>query len=420
MTDDSKRPFKTKPPKTNFLDVKLTKKNKNKNKDNNWDEKNKSEVNKKDEDDEEQMIEKIKTMMKTKKNKGLGNNHKNGHNEITAEEINSFHEKNEKDFKEQQEETEDDDDEEMSTTKKPTTTTEKPITKKPVKEQVVQTSGFIEDGIKRKGVLKKRFPQAIIAGVKKSGTRALLSFLSRHPLVKSGGKEMHFFDKNDTYTKGLDWYLDQMPESYENELTIEKTPGYFVKPYVPKRIMEFSKSVKLIFIFREPVERAISDYAQALANEKQIKFERTVFTKTKPRKVNENTSKVNIGLYSKHLVNWLHYFPRMQMLFVNGNEFIKNPVPGLIKVQKFLDLPVLLNEKHFIYNKTKGFYCTLNNKEGHEVKCLGDSKGRTHPKVRDSALRKLKEFYKPWNERFFELIGEDYGWPTTKTVDKDE
>ena len=393
----------------------MTRKNKNKSEDNSDGKKPSTEDSDDDDDDEEQMVEKIKTMMKTK-NEGLVKNKKNG--EITAEEINEFHEKNTKDFEEQQEKAED---EEKSTTKIPDTvksTTKKPVT---VKKQVQTTTDeFIKDGIKRIGVLKKRFPQAIIAGVKKSGTRALLSFLSRHPLVKSAGREMHFFDKNETYAAGLDWYLDEMPESYENELTIEKTPGYFIKPYVPKRILEFSKSVKLIFIFREPVERAISDYAQALANEKQIKFERTVFTKTKPRKVNENSSKVNIGMYSKHLVNWLHYFPRMQMHFVNGNEFIKNPAPGLIKVQQFLGLPVLLNEKHFVYNKTKGFYCTLNNKEGHEVKCLGDSKGRTHPKVRDSALRKLKEFYKPWNERFFELIGEDYGWPTTKTVDKDD
>lgn len=50
----------------------------------------------------------------------------------------------------------------------------------------------------------KRLPQAIIIGVKKGGTRALLEFLKLHPSVRISGPEMHFFDKN--YHKGLEWY----------------------------------------------------------------------------------------------------------------------------------------------------------------------------------------------------------------------
>lgn len=51
---------------------------------------------------------------------------------------------------------------------------------------------------------KRRLPQAIIIGVKKGGTRALLEFLRVHPDVKATGPEPHFFDKH--YQKGLDWY----------------------------------------------------------------------------------------------------------------------------------------------------------------------------------------------------------------------
>ena len=354
-----------------------------------------------EEDEDEHLANKIKTMMEEKNHLHKVDNSRFGQKEITAEEIHDFHNNNAKDLEDHNSNEE--------------VTSETPTIKSQTSEKITLTTTVF----KPKGEFKKRYPQAIIAGVKKSGTRALLSFLSRHPMVKSAGKEMHFFDRNDTYKEGLDWYLDQMPESYENELTIEKTPGYFVKPYVPKRIYEFSKAVKLIFIFREPVERAISDYAQALANERQIKFEKTVLTKTKPRKVNGNSSKVNIGMYSKHLINWLQYFPRMQMLFLDGNKFIKNPVPGIIKVQKFLNLPVLLNEESFIYNKTKGFFCAKNisgsSSTVAEAKCLGDSKGRTHPRVKDSALRKLKEFYKPLNEKFFEIIGQTFDWSTVNS-----
>ena len=50
----------------------------------------------------------------------------------------------------------------------------------------------------------RRLPQAIIIGVKKGGTRALLEFLRVHPDVRAAGPETHFFDKY--YHKGFDWY----------------------------------------------------------------------------------------------------------------------------------------------------------------------------------------------------------------------
>lgn len=50
----------------------------------------------------------------------------------------------------------------------------------------------------------KTLPQAIIIGVKKGGTRALLEFLRVHPDVRAVGSEPHFFDR--FYHKGLEWY----------------------------------------------------------------------------------------------------------------------------------------------------------------------------------------------------------------------
>lgn len=50
----------------------------------------------------------------------------------------------------------------------------------------------------------KKLPQAIIIGVKKGGTRALLEFLRVHPDIRAVGAEPHFFDRN--YDNGLGWY----------------------------------------------------------------------------------------------------------------------------------------------------------------------------------------------------------------------
>ena len=55
-----------------------------------------------------------------------------------------------------------------------------------------------------KGTPRRRLPEAIIIGVKKAGTRALLEFLRIHPDVRAPGPEPHFFDRN--YDLGYDWY----------------------------------------------------------------------------------------------------------------------------------------------------------------------------------------------------------------------
>lgn len=56
---------------------------------------------------------------------------------------------------------------------------------------------------------EKKLPQAIIIGVKKGGTRALLEALRVHPDVRAVGNEPHFFDRH--YEKGMDWYRCAFP-----------------------------------------------------------------------------------------------------------------------------------------------------------------------------------------------------------------
>ena len=267
------------------------------------------------------------------------------------------------------------------------------------------------------GELKKRYPKAIIAGVKKCGTRALLSFLSAHPLIISAGSEKHFFEKDEKYNDwGFTWYLNDMPMSYESEMVIEKTPGYFPSLVAPERIAKFSKTqkspIKIIFIVRDPVDRAISDYAQGLSKDpEKPPFKDLVFGKksaSSPLKV-KNRSMVTIGLYAKHFKRWLQFFPRSQMLFVNGDKFIKNPLPELEKVQKFLNLPVEITAKDMTFNKTKGFWCINVNKHGNStVDCLGEGKGRPRPPVDTWAVEKLRAFYAPHNEEFNEMTGIDF------------
>ncbi|KAG6439261.1 hypothetical protein O3G_MSEX000625 [Manduca sexta] len=115
--------------------------------------------------------------------------------------------------------------------------------------------------LKRNSVSVKRLPDALIIGVKKCGTRALLEFLRLHPDVRAAGSEVHFFDK--FYHKGFEWYRERMPPTLEGQITMEKTPSYWVTRSAPRRVYAMNPSVKLLAVVRDPVTRAISDYTQS-------------------------------------------------------------------------------------------------------------------------------------------------------------
>lgn len=78
----------------------------------------------------------------------------------------------------------------------------------------------------------RRLPQALIIGVRKCGTRALLEMLFLHPSIQKAAGEVHFFDRDENYKKGLEWYRKKMPHSFKGQITIEKSPSYFITPEV--------------------------------------------------------------------------------------------------------------------------------------------------------------------------------------------
>lgn len=88
----------------------------------------------------------------------------------------------------------------------------------------------------------RHLPDTLIIGVKKSGTRALLEFIRLHPDVRAAGCEVHFFDRH--YQRGLRWYRHHMPYTIEGQITMEKTPSYFVTKEVPQRVHQMNAATK--------------------------------------------------------------------------------------------------------------------------------------------------------------------------------
>ncbi|XP_051524123.1 heparan sulfate glucosamine 3-O-sulfotransferase 3B1-like [Myxocyprinus asiaticus] len=255
----------------------------------------------------------------------------------------------------------------------------------------------------------QKLPQAIIIGVKKGGTRALLEFLRVHPDIRAVGAEPHFFDRN--YDNGLDWYRDLMPKTLEGQITMEKTPSYFVTREAPARIYAMSRDTKLIVVVRDPVTRAISDYTQTLSKKPDIPtFESLTFKNRTTGLIDTSWSAIQIGIYAKHLDNWLQFFPMGQILFVSGERLISDPAGELGRVQDFLGLKRIITDKHFYFNQTKGFPCLKKAEGSSKPHCLGKTKGRTHPNIHPEVVQRLRDFYRPFNMKFYQMTGHNFGW----------
>ncbi|CAG9763133.1 unnamed protein product [Ceutorhynchus assimilis] len=265
---------------------------------------------------------------------------------------------------------------------------------------------FREQGLKP----ERQLPSALIIGVKKGGTRALLEFIRIHPDVRAAGSEVHFFDKN--YHKSFQWYRSHMPPTLEGQLTIEKTPSYFITKEAPRRVQMMNPSTKLLVVVRDPVTRAISDYTQAKSKKLDMKpFEELVFVNgTVGSIVDTSWGPIKLGLYYKYLSRWLKFFPLSQLLFISGERLITDPAVELKRVQDFLGLKRVVTERHFYFNTTKGFPCLFKS-EGHSAPhCLGKTKGRNHPYVNPTVWQRLRDFYRPFNMRFYQMTGINFGW----------
>nr|XP_054763226.1 LOW QUALITY PROTEIN: heparan sulfate glucosamine 3-O-sulfotransferase 4-like [Lytechinus pictus] len=208
-----------------------------------------------------------------------------------------------------------------------------------------------------------------------------------------------------------------MPLSKPGQITIEKTPGYYITEGAPERIHKLDKNMKLIVaVMRDPVVRAISDYVQSVATgrRKENEFERLAVPDPKTGVVDDSYYALMVGRYADHLERWLKFFPLSQFLFISGDEMIKNPVPQLMKLQRFLKIDTIIDERYFVYNSTKGFYCMKKSVEDTTADCLGETKGREHPHISPSVIHKVYRYFKPHNERFYSMIGQNFHWGEEK------
>ena len=172
-----------------------------------------------------------------------------------------------------------------------------------------------------------------------------------------------------------------------------------------------NQTIRLVVVVREPVTRLISDYAQYLdkwAREHKPALRLPEMVLRPNGTIRTESHLIKASIYHRHVRRWLEYFPSEALLVVDGDRLVTDPLPEIRRVEKHLGLPPYLNEEHFYFNATKGFYCIAHDRGN---KCLSASKGRKHPPTNPHLVQRLYHFFTPHNRKFYRLMQRNYSWP---------
>ena len=250
-------------------------------------------------------------------------------------------------------------------------------------------------------------PNFFVIGAGRTGTTSLFHYLFQHPsITKSAYDELGFFDVN--YHLGLNWYRSLFPSvltkifvklKTKAFLTYDVTPSYVRRPWVAKRIHDMFPSTKLIVVLRNPVDKSYSQYYNSAKRGENRTFEQVVkedmdnILKWKTKLKDDNyfataveNSILARGFYAEQLPVWFDLFSKNQIMIIQSEKLSSDTKNVMNDVFQFLGLPI------FDIPNTK------------KVNVLQYSK--MNPETRELLIN----FFKPYNEKLFGLLGKKFNW----------
>lgn len=269
-------------------------------------------------------------------------------------------------------------------------------------------------------LMDKLFPKYMIIGFGKAGTKALYEALKLHPSLSGPYREERFFSEH--FDIGLPAYLRSLPLPPPGGYTIEKSPDYIIHPLAAQRISDSAAAyglnpglMKFIVVLRHPIHRAMSEYLEwQIQRRYKVEYRGakakpllpfTEMVLERDKSVNGDVVFLNTSCYAHHIRRWLRVFSPEQMCYVDGDLFIRRPYDEVKRLEKCMGLVPFFVPKHFVFEKTKGFYCFV---EGSKKLCMGGSKGRKHPPIPADVMDKLMAFFQPWNQQLLNITGREF------------
>ena len=195
-----------------------------------------------------------------------------------------------------------------------------------------------------------RLPDFIIGGAPRAGTTWLYELLDRHPdvhMAKPLKPEPKFFLRDDEYAKGLEYYSTKWFGGVDSsKVAGEKSTDYLESAQAAERIARDLPHVKLIFLLREPVSRAYSNYLWSKMNGLETEDFATALRleEQRERELPERLrfarpfSYFARGLYADLLEPYFNRFMDHQLLVVRFEDVVETPDVVAEAVQQFVGI----------------------------------------------------------------------------------
>ena len=272
-------------------------------------------------------------------------------------------------------------------------------------------------------------PHFLVVGAAKAGTTWLHYCLDAHPKIfVPKAKELHFFSYPYVYQRGKDWYESFFHSASSESVLGEVCPSYISFPNVAERIYKYNPNMKLIFVLRDPVQRAYSHYCMGM------KIGRVSLD------INQNLSNdspyVQLGLYYQQITRFKKVFPSEQIKIIIFDDIKVCPHQTLTEIYTFLQVnkdfvptQTVLNPKNVskslpkyskIYKLAKGIEQKLSNNSKvfkevftefrlkgyldifHQINC-----GNKYPQLSKEKKKSLAEFYSQDVDNLSQLLNKD-------------
>ncbi len=186
-------------------------------------------------------------------------------------------------------------------------------------------------------------PDFFVIGAQKAGTTTLHDRLVKCDLVNLPvTKETHFFSDDDNYGKGLEWYARQFPPSDTFIKRGEIAPDYLFSQSAPARILSVNPRPDIICLFRQPLERAYSNYLMAVRNgHEQLSFSDALLAESErvaggPRQ-RALYSYLGRSLYGEQVQRYFETLPDARYLFLKFEDFIDAGELGVRTLREICD-----------------------------------------------------------------------------------
>ncbi len=255
----------------------------------------------------------------------------------------------------------------------------------------------------------------IIVGSMKAGTTSLHHWLMLSEQISMLRGESHFFNRSDRFEKGEKEYKKFLPPESGNRLVGDDTPTYSFLSEVPERIHSMAPNVKILWILRDPLKRAISQYWHAARKGFETRPINQAFTDELNGKT-DNIWKLYLhrSCYKDQIERYLKYFSDKKIHFVNFKDFAANDLEEKRRITDFLKIDYIQSAVPHS-NETSSFpkenvnklltYTPLHPRlERYIRRVLGYKKG-FQPTLTDAIKNEAEAFLAERNDQLRELTG---------------